>query len=243
MSCWLAANKLSLNVKKSNFLHFHHGKTNKKNINLKINNTPVEEKQSTKYLGTLIDNKLTWKNQIQQTKTKIAKGIGMITKIRHFLGNDTCLKNLYYSFIQSHINYNLVNWSCTYPSYLEPIEKKIKKAVRLISFSKTKFDHTPPLFRKHGILPFSELITYKKAIFMWRSAHNFAPVSLTSSLFTKNQHNPTHFILPFPSNEKDKNSFEYSCVKTWSNVPEALKLSSTLNTFTSKLKHLLISKI
>ena len=32
VSCWLAANKLSLNVKKSNFLHFHHGKSAKKQI-------------------------------------------------------------------------------------------------------------------------------------------------------------------------------------------------------------------
>ena len=31
VTCWLAANKLSLNVKKSNFLHFHYGKTQKKN--------------------------------------------------------------------------------------------------------------------------------------------------------------------------------------------------------------------
>ena len=30
VSGWLAANKLSLNVKKSNFLHFHNGKSEKK---------------------------------------------------------------------------------------------------------------------------------------------------------------------------------------------------------------------
>ena len=122
----------------------------------------------------------------------------MISKIRHYLGNVTCLKNLYYSFIQSHLNYNLINWSCTYPSYLEPINKKVKKAIRLISFSKTKYDHTSPLFKQHSILPFPELITYKKAIFMWRAAHSFAPQTFISSLFTKNQHNPLHFIR-FPS--------------------------------------------
>ena len=30
----------------------------------------VEEKDSTKYLGVFIDNKLTWKTQIQHIKTK-----------------------------------------------------------------------------------------------------------------------------------------------------------------------------
>ena len=123
VSCWLAANKLSLNVKKSNFLHFHLGKLKKRSIDLKINDTPVEEKQTTKYLGAFIDNKLSWKNQIQHTNTKIAKGIGLISKIRYYV-NETCLKNLYYSFIQSHINYNLLNWSCTQRNLLDPIEKR-----------------------------------------------------------------------------------------------------------------------
>ena len=70
VSCWLAANKLSLNVKKSNFLHFHYGKQKRKIVQIKINNTPVEEKETAKYLGTFIDNKLTWKNQIQHIKSR-----------------------------------------------------------------------------------------------------------------------------------------------------------------------------
>ena len=57
VSTWLAANKLSLNVKKSNFLHFHHGKVKKPTINLRLNETAVEEKSVTKYLGVFIDNK------------------------------------------------------------------------------------------------------------------------------------------------------------------------------------------
>ena len=81
VSDWLAANKLSLNVKKSNFLHFHHGNAkNKITINLKLNDTPVTEKDTAKYLGVFIDNKLNWKTQIAHKKTKLSKGNGMISK-------------------------------------------------------------------------------------------------------------------------------------------------------------------
>ena len=59
VSDWLSANKLSLNVKKSNFLHFQYGRTKKTTINLKLNGVSVDEKRVTKYLGTFIDNKLT----------------------------------------------------------------------------------------------------------------------------------------------------------------------------------------
>ena len=44
VSCWLAANKLSLNVRKSNFLHFHKGNSPKIPLNLKLNGIPVEER-------------------------------------------------------------------------------------------------------------------------------------------------------------------------------------------------------
>ena len=107
VSCWLAANKLSLNVKKSNFLHFHYGRSEKKKLQIKINNTLVEETDSTKYLGTFIDNKLTWKKQIQHIKSKLAKGIGMISKIRYFV-DEACLLKMFYSFVQSYSNYNII---------------------------------------------------------------------------------------------------------------------------------------
>ena len=123
VSCWLAANKLSLNVKKSNFLHFHYGKKQKKEVNIKINNTKVEEKESTKYLGTFIDNKLTWKIQIQHIKTKLARGIGMISKIRYYV-DEACLLKMFYSFVHSHMNYNVLNGTCVKNSTLKPKETK-----------------------------------------------------------------------------------------------------------------------
>lgn len=119
VSCWLAANKLSLNVKKSNFLHFHYDKSVKKTLEIKINNTKVEEKDTTKYLGTFIDNKLTWKTQIQHIKSRLARGIGMISRIRYFV-DQACLLKMFHSFVQSHVNYNILNWSCTNSSFLKP---------------------------------------------------------------------------------------------------------------------------
>ena len=43
-----------------------------------------------RYLGTFIDTKLSWKVQIQHIKTKLARGIGLISKISHFV-DQACL--------------------------------------------------------------------------------------------------------------------------------------------------------
>ena len=149
VSSWLASNKLSLNVAKSNFLSFSFIKHT--TIKLNINNIPLIEKQNTKYLGVIIDNKLDWKTHIQAVNTKLSKGIGLLSRIRHHVPKNV-LKSLYYSFINPHIEYKLLNWSCTSKTNLECINTSMKKVIRIITFNK-KQDHTLPLFHKLEILP------------------------------------------------------------------------------------------
>ena len=93
MTNWLIANKLTLNVDKSNFLYFHTAKKKKPSFKLKMKNEPLIEKEYTKYLGVLIDNKLTWKFQIKQVNVRLAKGIGSLSKLRHYVPKTT-LKNI-----------------------------------------------------------------------------------------------------------------------------------------------------
>ena len=83
ISGWLAANKLSLNVGKSKLMKFSLTDNKKmQTSNILINAIPVQEKTVTKYLGTLIDNKLNWKQHIQYVKSKISRAIGIISKTR-----------------------------------------------------------------------------------------------------------------------------------------------------------------
>ena len=162
----------------------------------------------------------------------------MISKIRYYV-NDLCLLNLFYSFIQSHINYNLLNWSSTYPSFIEPINLKIKAAVRLISF-KNKYEHTNPLFLKHKILPFSDMIKYKKGNFLWKICKGFIQKPL-SETFLRNTYNPLRFNLSNPSCQSDKNKIVYSCIKYWNSIPSYIRNTTTLNSFNEYHKKHLFS--
>ena len=89
VSVWLLANKLSLNVSKSNFLLISSRKTDR-NIKLKINNRDLKQENYTKYLGVIIDNKLTWKLHKKQINLKLSKGIGVLYKLRHLIHSITC---------------------------------------------------------------------------------------------------------------------------------------------------------
>ena len=89
---WLTANKLTLNIKKSNFIIFHPSRYKLANqMSIKIfnhsshKNLPLERKQLIKYLGVLINEHLSWKTHIDSLCNKISRIVGVISKLRHYL--------------------------------------------------------------------------------------------------------------------------------------------------------------
>ena len=71
---WLCANKLSLNVEKSNFLIFHpYQKNILTDLKLSVRNKDIKQVDHIKYLGVFFDSHLTWKKQITFISKKIKK--------------------------------------------------------------------------------------------------------------------------------------------------------------------------
>ena len=60
---WLCANRLSLNIDKSNFVIFHPPQKNLQGLkfNLKINDQQLNREFFIKYLGIMVDSNLNWK--------------------------------------------------------------------------------------------------------------------------------------------------------------------------------------
>ena len=68
---WLKADKLSLNIKKTQFMLFSGFKKTKPSINLKIEGESISETVKSKFLGVIIDNKLSWKDHIAYIQEKL----------------------------------------------------------------------------------------------------------------------------------------------------------------------------
>ena len=86
ISNWLKANKLSLNVKKSNLLIFRRKNAKKMDkISVKIDGAPIEEKEFAKYLGLYFDNKMTFGKHTEHVITKLKKGNFILAKLRYFV--------------------------------------------------------------------------------------------------------------------------------------------------------------
>ena len=80
LSKWFAANRLSLNIKKTNYIIFSSSRkkipTNLPNLN--INGNVNERVRYAKFLGIYIDDHLDWSEHIQQITSKVAKNVGII---------------------------------------------------------------------------------------------------------------------------------------------------------------------
>ena len=83
---WLSANKLSLNISKSNFVVFQPPQKKKTfNIRLSVNDKPLKEELYIQYLGVMLDSHLNWKAPISHVTKKTKRNIGLISKLRYFV--------------------------------------------------------------------------------------------------------------------------------------------------------------
>ena len=156
---WLKINKLSLNLKKTHFMLFRKKKMKfTLDTDFIIDNVKIDMVEKTKFLGVMIDSYLNFNSHIMYIKGKIARGVGILNKCKKYL-NESTLVTLYYSFVYPYFNYCNCIWGNTYQTYLDPLVKLQKRAIRIISLAKGRA-HTEPLFHRLCILNLSKLSIY-----------------------------------------------------------------------------------
>ena len=125
---WLSANKLSLNIAKSNFVIFHPPQKKKTfNIRLSVNDKPLKEEPYIQYLGVMLDSHLNWKAHVSHVMKKTKRNIGLISKLRYFVNTNT-LVSLYYALIYPFFIYSLTAWGNTYEKDLYSYYKNVLSA-------------------------------------------------------------------------------------------------------------------
>ena len=117
---WLKVNKLSLNIKKTHFMCFSAKNKPSPCISLQMDGEALVEVNKSKFLGVIIDNKLSWKDHISFVCRKVTRGIGVIIKARKVLHSES-LKCLYNSFIYPYMIYCNQVWGSACKTNIEPL--------------------------------------------------------------------------------------------------------------------------
>lgn len=242
ISEWLTANKLSLNTSKSNVLIFRpKNASNKLDTQIMINGKLLKEKESAKYLGILIDNKLLFKTHIDHVNNKLIKGNSLLAKIRHFVPTSV-LRNVYNAHIQPFLNYGALIWGSSSKTNLQTIENTQDKSLRIINFC-NKFADAQPLYDLSKLLPFDKNRELLSSMFIWRYTNKTLPKS-TETIFLdhgvkQNVRKPGLFVPPHRQTDVGQRFITYNGIKNWNLLPQNIRSTPFLSAFKRELrKHL-----
>lgn len=243
ISSWFKANKLTINSTKSKYILFTSRSKNLNEASLKlfIDNFELEQVYTIKYLGVTLDCHLNWKNHIKNVCSRLASVCYVLLRARMYFQLST-LKVIYFSLFHCHLTYCCETWAFTFKTYLDPIFKLQKRALRTITFSQL---HTPSevLFRDLQILPLKLVSEMKIAIIVNKIFHNSYPLSL--NLFIIPARNTRHanqvnFNLPITRNTYGERLIQNFGAKIWNSVPLEIKMA---NNFIFSIKTFYRSKL
>ena len=120
----------------------------------------------TKFLGVIIDHKITWKEHVAYVSGKMSRSMGILIKARNCL-NKHAMMTLYYSFIYPYMTYCNNVWGSTYKSNTERVYNIQKRALRIM-YNLGKGELIIPVFTEMRILKFPDINVYLTSRFMFR---------------------------------------------------------------------------
>ena len=244
ISKWLLANRIKANHSKTHFLVFKGRRKMDFSLRLLFEGKTLEQKQSSKMLGVIIDDKLRWMDHVSHINAKISRASGVIHKFSKILQTET-LRLIYYSIIQPHLQYCNVVWGNASKSILAPLFRSQKKAIRRVNHA-GYLDHTNNLFKDLKILKLKEINTLETAKFVKKEIDKQNPKYFQRRHVNHNMvlRNNNHLALnlPRPRSEREKQFITYHGPKIWNALPFDVQNSTNPTTFKIKFKKRLLNQ-
>ena len=137
ISEWLVANKLTLNLSKTEFMLIGSRQrltTFDSAPSLSIDGVSIKQVENTKSLGVHIDQNLSWNVHIDRVTKKLASGIGALKRLRPFVPPVT-LQYVFHSLVQPHFDYCCVVWDKCNKTLADKLQKLQNRAARILTSS------------------------------------------------------------------------------------------------------------
>ena len=270
IAVWFRVNRMAVNIGKTKFIIFH---SKNKVIDMGENSvvfdnnepdtifrpdlvTPLErvhnnhinpESRTYKLLGVLLDENFTFNTHLYKLCNKLSRSLYFIRRAQNILSRDA-LVSLYYATIHSHLLYCPILLSGSTMNNINRVKILQKKAIRVVTGSKSR-EHTNPLFKNLGILPYDKIVKQAKLKLMHAVYYKYAPKTFANIWQTNvdrdldyNLRNMNDFTLPAPKTEFFKRQPLYTLPLEWNNLDE-IKLQHNCTTFQICLKNNLLNEI
>lgn len=119
----------------------------------------IERVDNLRYLGIIMDHKLSWKNHAIYLKQYLNKVVRQFYHLSQYCSMSV-LKLVYNGLLKSKLQYGISCWGGTYSNTISPLIIKQKHAIRIMCKASRRAPSIE-LFRSLGILPLRHLYCYK----------------------------------------------------------------------------------
>lgn len=227
VNSWLAANKLTLNIKKTEFMLIASKRKLKQfteTPNILIGRHSIKQVTKKKVLGIILDEELKWHEHNDEQCKKISKSICLLKKSKQYV-NHNSLMNIYNSLVLPHFTYCSTIWNDGGRTHLNKLYKLQKRAARVITgasydirskeiFALLKWEPIENILKKREItMTFKalkkQLPEYKSDMFSIRHNANYH----------LRVNNDRKLYLNKPNTDFMKKSFSYRAAFAWNNLP------------------------
>ena len=242
---WLLANKLSLNVTKTEQMYIASDNSLNKISDLAtihLANKQIRRVKKSKSLGITIDERLSWTDHIDMVSKKVSSAIGGLRQVRSFINKETAI-TIYNSLIQPLFDYCDIVWDSLGASQAKRLQKLNNRAGRAIC--QLGYEVRSSLIRSQlGWSTLEDRRRKNKSITMHKILYGNSPTYLKQCFHYANSgreynlRRSENLILPKPKTEYLRKSFTFSGVKVWNSLPVYLKNQVSLSSFKRELTSL-----
>lgn len=233
---WFSANKLTVNIDKTNFIAFATRSSVPKVNQLPCRVNEIQQTKDTKFLGVQINEKLDWSSHVEKITGKLSSACYVLRCMSYKL-NSAALKTMYFAYFHSIMKYGIIFWGNSAKA------KKIfilqKKALRLVCRKKIR-ESCKPLFMNWKVLTLPCQYIYSLLVFLSKNFDLFQVNSSIHSHFTRTQNN-IHY--PINNLSMYQKGTYYTAIKLFNKLPRNLKEMCEGNntSFNKRLKSYLIT--
>ena len=241
---WLIANKLSLNVAKTEFMLIG-SKPMIKSVsnsqpNIEIENKPIKQVYECKTLGVTVDQHLSWKSNTDNICKKITAGISALRRLKEFTDRQTLI-SVYNAIVRPYFDYCCEVWDVFGETQSKRLQKLQNRAARIIMNMSNDTEHSVAL-QALSWVPLKTERQKAKAKLMYKILNKMGPESLTNLFTYKGEMTnynlrdiSSSLCLPKPRTNSMKKSFMYDGAYLWNSIPKEIRESKSFASFRNKI--------
>lgn len=239
---WFLHNLLTINTSKTSYMIFH--AKNKKippYTPLKVNNYIINQSNKEKYLGLMLDDKLTWGPHISHVRSKLTSLCGALRRVGNCIPPKIKYA-IYNSLIKPHLEYLIEVWGSAAKTNIRDLQITQNKLVKQL-FNYDFLTPTKLLYSKTKLFNLSQLYNYAVCLLVKKILDNSIQtnISLTKKTYTHNLRNQNKLILRPPRTENyGKKNILYHGVQLYNKLPNEIKDSKTIAIYKRKLKEYIL---